>query len=122
MNADLRDVLDVDPYDMPTVRRAIVGIVKIELRVRQALVSLRHVDHWALLTVFCGLLASTVRSLPLILAFGFLLILQVGMWLAEQRRFALANIGETDSLSGSEFELGLCGFLSDLGVDVGHIG
>jgi restriction system protein len=91
-----------------------------EDRLGVALRRLRRVSGWDVALAVFVLLAVVVRSWTTVLLLSLLIALKVAMWLAEQRRFGLSRISETDSLSGEEFEDWLHRFFVKCGFEVEH--
>ena len=108
----------VDPYRLPTLRRGVVRLVKFELRAKSAVRQLRHANGWLVALVVLGLLALSFRTWGFAISFGVILILNLIFWAAWQRVHELSNVGETDALSGWEFEHWLEAFFEKLGFEV----
>jgi HJR/Mrr/RecB family endonuclease len=90
----------------------------VEDRLNVALRRLRRVSGWDVALVAFALLAVVMRSWTSVLLLSLLIMLKAAMWLAEQGRFGLARISETDSLSGDEFEDWLHRFFVKCGFEV----
>jgi HJR/Mrr/RecB family endonuclease len=115
--ADTRSV-SVDLYHHPRLRRPLLILFVAEDRLRVALRRLRRVGGWDVALVVFALLAVVVRSWTTVLLLSLLIALKAAMWLAEERRFGLSGISETDSLSGEEFEDWLYRFFVKCGFEV----
>jgi restriction system protein len=112
----------IDSYNLPTLRRGILRLVRLDLWVKASLRELRHVDGWWMLAIGFGLLAVAIRTWIYVGIFIGLLGLSAAMWAVERRQFELARVDETDALSGHEFERWIESFLAELGFDVEHVG
>lgn len=110
--------MTVDPYRLPTLRRGVVNLVRMELRARSALRNLRYANGWAVALVVMGLLALAFRTWGLAISFGVMLLVNLLVWFAWRRVHVHSNVAETDALSGWEFERWLEGFFERLGFQV----
>lgn len=107
-----------DPYRMPTLRRAVVRVMRWALRVRRVLSQLRGTSGWTIALVSFALLALAIHTWGLAIALVVMLAINTALWTMERRRHELANVAETDSLSGREFERWLEDFFERLGFQV----
>lgn len=112
--------MSVDLYRHPRLRRRLLTLFVVEDRLNVALRRLRRVNGWDVALVVYALLAVVVRSWATVLLLSLLIAFKAAMWLAEQRRFGLSRISETDSLSGEEFEDWLHRFFVKCGFEVEH--
>src|SRR5262249_31554060 len=79
-------------------------VLRSELWLKRELRRLRAADGWTIALIVFGLLAIAIRSWMAAVAFVALLALVLAMARADRRRYRLSAIGETDSLTGWEFE------------------
>jgi HJR/Mrr/RecB family endonuclease len=108
----------VDLYRHPNLRRRVVRLLSAEMRLKSALRSLRHASAWDVALIAFILCTVLVHSWTAVALLSVLAVLKVAMWHAEQRHYAQSEIGETDSLSGEQFEEWLGEFFAKLGFEV----
>ena len=108
----------VDPYRLPSLRRAVVRLLRWGLRMRRALSQLRGTNGWTIALVSFALLALAIHTWGLAIALAVMLAINALVWTVDRRRHELANVAETDSLSGREFERWLEDFFQKLGFHV----
>ena len=110
--------MPVDPYRLPTLRRAVVRLLRWGLRMRRTLAQLRNINGWTISLVSFALLALAIHTWSLAIALAVMLTINAVVWTVERRRHELSNVAETDSLSGREFERWLEDFFQRLGFQV----
>lgn len=89
-----------------------------ELRVRQSLRSLRQVSGWTIAAVFWLVLGLAFHKWMLLAAFGFLLLLSLGVWATDRYYLVRAGLADLDEMTGWEFERWLEQFFKRLGFEV----
>lgn len=108
----------VDPYRLPTLRRGVLNVLRIELRARSVLRQLRYANGWVVALFVMGLIAVAFRTWGFAISFGVILFVNVLVWAAWRRVHVLSKVAETDALSGWEFERWLEAFFEKLGFEV----
>ncbi|HEX4678398.1 MAG TPA: restriction endonuclease [Gaiellaceae bacterium] len=111
-----------DSYRLPRLRRAVVGISRLELMVKRAALDLKRMSGWTVASLVWWFFAIILHSWTVAIVGAVLLTIVLLVWWAERRRYDVAEIEETDSLSGSEFEAWLEVFFTRLGFDCERTG
>jgi restriction system protein len=115
-------VVFADSYRLPRLRRIVVLASRFELVAKRVLLDVRRMSGWTAASLVWWFFAIILHSWTVAIVGAVLLAVVVLVWWAEQRRYHVAEIEETDSLSGSEFEGWLEVFFSRLGFDCERTG
>jgi restriction system protein len=111
-------VADAEPYPHPTLRRAVVGVLRAQLRVRLMRRGLRQLSGWSVASVLVVVLLITERSWIAGGAVALVLCLATAQWWVGERTLEVSDVAETDSFSGREFERWLGEFFETMGFNV----
>ena len=111
-----------DPYGVPRLRRFVVHMSKLELWAKRASLEIKRLSGWTVASLVWWFFAIMLHTWTVAIVGAVFLLIVVSIWWAEQQRYQVAEIEETDSLSGSEFEGWLEVFFTSIGFDCEHTG